>query len=304
MKKASKCYPLNQCALYKLRSKRLLEKRLCMKPGEVASVGKCSKYRVFPVPKNSGGVRSIEAPNEKLKGWQRRIWDLLARVEKPEWVISACRGKCHLDNAKRHQQNSFVLTIDISGFYSACEREYVYQFFYSKLCCSPDVAAILTDICTFEGGIPTGSPASQIVAYYAYEEMFQSIEALAESFGCTFSLYVDDMTFSSPADFSWRKLCNEVRLVLRRYGHRIKESKTHYYPGRKNKVITGVNLTPDGRLTAPNRLRRHVLDDTHAFKNSSDTALALKIKGRIQAASYIEGRPLFRQIYAEITEGE
>ena len=90
------------------------------------------------------------------------------------------------------------------------------------------MAQCLTDICTYQGGIPTGSPASQAVAYFAYAKMFEEIEDLARTYGCTFTLYVDDMTFSSQDNFSWKKLAYEVDGVLHKYGHRAKGSKTKY----------------------------------------------------------------------------
>ena len=88
----------------------------------------------------------------------------------------------------------YVLTIDIKKFYDNCTREPVYQFFVQKLKTSPDVAEILTNIITYSGG-------SQIMAFYAYSDMFSEISDLAKQCGCKFTLYVDDMTFSSTEPF-------------------------------------------------------------------------------------------------------
>ena len=38
-----------------------------------------------------------------------------------------------------------------------------------------DIAEILTAIVTYNGTIPTGCPTSQIIAFYAYQNMFQEI---------------------------------------------------------------------------------------------------------------------------------
>ena len=61
-------------------------------------------------------------------------------------------------------QQIFVVSIIIAL------RDRVYQFL-QKLLTSPDVAKLLSDITTLNY-IPTGSPSSQILAYFAYEEMF------------------------------------------------------------------------------------------------------------------------------------
>lgn len=300
MKKGIKRYPANQSPFYKLTTKKKLEEIMYMEPGESCRIAKSISYRVFSNKKSSGGYRKIEAPASKLKMWQRRIWTLLARIDKPSWVISGTVGKSYRDNAAIHSNNGFVLTMDIKAFYDACEREHVYRFFNEKMRCSKDVAAILTDICTFDGGIPTGSPASQIVAYFAYEEMFLEIASIAKSYGCLFSLYVDDMTFSSSDDFPWGKLSSDINSVLRRYGHSLKRSKTQYYPSKMYKVITGVALSPNGELRATNSLRLRILNNLHALKESEDLSLLPKVIGQIQATEFVEQRRMFQGIGSEL----
>lgn len=56
-----------------------------------------------------------------------------------------------------------------------------------------DLAGLCTDIVTYEGGIPTGCPTSQLLAFYAYENMFNEISEVAYKYGCIYSVYVDDI---------------------------------------------------------------------------------------------------------------
>lgn len=83
----------------------------------------------------------------------------------------------------------------------------------------------------------TGSPTSQLVAYFAYEKMFAEIKEVASSHGCIFTLYVDDMTFSSAEPFNKTKLQSEVSVLLRKYGHKEKSSKVRYYPKKAHKLL-------------------------------------------------------------------
>ena len=48
------------------------------------------------------------------------------------------------------------------------------------------------------------------IAYYAYEDMFANIKKIADKHGCLFSLYVDDMTFSSETPFNKDVLEREI----------------------------------------------------------------------------------------------
>lgn len=103
--------------------------------------------------------------------------------------------------------------------------------------------------------MPTGCPTSQIIAYYAYEDMFEEVNCITKQNNCVFTLYVDDMTFSSFLPFDLYKICDTVNSVLRKYGHRLKVSKTKYCSQKDFKLITGVAVTPDNKLKTSNNLQ-------------------------------------------------
>ena len=59
---------------------------------------------------------------------------------------------------------------------------------------------------------PTGCPTSQLIALYAYENMFNEIYDVACTNGCIFTVYVDDMTFSAEKVFDVNKMCIRDRM--------------------------------------------------------------------------------------------
>jgi hypothetical protein len=165
---------------------------------------------------------------------------------------------------------------------------------------SGDVAGILTDLITMNGGIPTGAPTSQLIAYYAYEKMFREIACMAENFGCVFSLYVDDMTFSSKRPFDPKKLANHVDIVLRRYGHKPKYKKVKYYSKDKIKIVTGVGVTPTHALVVPNKRMRTIIENYRKVDcvTEFDPERIESLRGQINAAHQID-----RTIFLDITRG-
>ena len=292
-----KKYDITQCALYKCRTKRRLECLLCLEPGDLKMINSVIKYHFFEIEKkHSNEMRQITAPTKTLKLVQKRILNLLQRVIRPNWLISGEKQKCYIDNGKAHLGGRYVLTIDIKKFYDNCTREPVYQFFIHKLKTSPDVAEILTNIVTYDGGIPTGCPTSQIMAFYAYLDMFSEIHYLAQSHNCIFTLYVDDMTFSSQEPFSPNALTHRVDRILKKYGHQPKYEKIKYYSPSDYKLITGTIITPQQTLAVPNRLQKAVYDSFQKVKPSiesivctaEDARQVLSLKGQIQAARNIE----------------
>ena len=213
------------------------------------------------------------------------------------------REKSYIDNGKFHLKSNYALMVDIKKFYDNCKREYVYRFFRDKMLNPPDVAEILTDIVTYEGGIPTGCPTSQLLAYYAYEDMFTKIKQIADDHGCLFSLYVDDMTFSCENLFDADSLKRDVDIVLRRYGHKPKYKKIKYYSKNVPKPITGTIVTKNNTLVTPNKLQEKVYKGFQDIKNldindnSEETIKKIAaLQGRIQASRNIEENKKFPEI--------
>ena len=292
-----KKYDITQCALYKCRTRKRLEYLLRLDPGGLKIIDGIIGYHKFEIDKkHSDEKREITSPDKTLKAIQRRILYLLQRVIRPEWLISGEKQKCYIDNGKAHLNGKYVLTIDIKKFYDNCTREPVYQFFVQKLETSPDVAEILTNIITYNGGIPTGCPTSQIMAFYAYSDMFSEIFDLAKQHGCKFTLYVDDMTFSSKEPFSSHQLSQMIDRVLRKYGHKPKYPKVKYYGPSDYKPITGTVVTPEHSLAVPNGLQKTIYDAFQTVKpligvetcSEEDARQILSLKGQIQAACNIE----------------
>lgn len=290
-------YDITQCALYKCRTKKRLEHLLCLEPGGLKIIDSIIGYHKFEIDKkHSDEKREITAPDKTLKAIQRRILYLLHRVIRPEWLISGEKQKCYINNGKAHIDGKYVLTVDIKKFYDNCTREPVYQFFVQKMKTSPDVAKKLTDIITYNGGIPTGCPTSQIMAFYAYSDMFSEISDLAKQFGCKFTLYVDDMTFSSKEPFSPDQLSQMIDCVLRKYGHKPKYRKVRYYGPSDYKPVTGTVVTPEHSLVVPNGLQKTIYNAFQTVKpligaeicSEDDAKRILSLKGQIQAARNIE----------------
>ena len=315
-----KKYDITQCALYKCQSKKRLEHLLLLEKGKLKEllIKVPDSYHMFeinkkgtkkdPVPEK----RQITAPDKELKEVQSRILRLLQSLIRPEWLISGEKGKCYIDNGKTHKYSEYFLTMDIKRFYNNCEREPVYCFFRNNMKTSPDVAAALTEIITYNKGIPTGCPTSQIIAFYAYQAMFKEINDVANSFGCIFTLYVDDMTFSSREPFNQKHLSRKVDQILRKYGHKPKYSKVKYRSKQRPKLITGTVVTPDHQLDIPNSLQKDIYDNFQAIKllqdssniSPEDKKLLQRLKGQIQSARNIadDRFPEIRRIVSKIDD--
>lgn len=295
--KIKKRYNIDQCALYKCASKKRLTRILRITDQELNNLNSLISYHSFDQVKKDGDRRSITAPNNDLKKIQKRILRLFVQILRPNWLVSGERGKSYIDNARSHLQSNYFLTIDIRKFYDNCSRNYVYNFFKHRMKMSSDVSALLTDIVTLERKIPTGCPTSQLIAYYAYEEMFQNIhDHVTKEHGCIFTLYVDDMTFSSNSPFNPGKLANDIDIILRRYGHKPKYSKVKYYSRKSNKLVTGVVVSKNNQLLVANNLRKKIYKGAMGQLEIMEKGMLpsgkelVSLKGRIQAGRNVNPR--------------
>ena len=291
-----KKYEVTQCALYKCSNQRRLEDLLTLQKYDLNKIKGVLSYHSFSIDKKgTDEKRKITAPDTTLKQIQSRILSLIQKVIRPEWLISGEKGKCYIDNGRSHLLSNYVLTIDIKKFYDNCKRDSVFRFFSSYLKTSGDVAGILTDIVTYSQGIPTGCPTSQLIAYYANQDMFEEINSIAKKYCCKFTLYVDDMTFSNTDPFEHKKMSYEIDRVLRKYGHKPKYKKIKFYPKKSPKPITGTIVTPNHQLDAPNNLQKKVYDNFQEITdiNASDRCspeqekTLLTLRGQLQAVRNI-----------------
>ena len=290
---ASRGYKIDQSPLYKSSNKRKLAVILQTECSTLLHAKDLIHYNVSEIEKGSGGFRTIYDPCKELKQVQRRIKNLLSRISIPTWVFSGRKSVCHVDNGKYHEHSFYFIQSDLHAFYDTCSRERVYRLFKDRFKCSSDVSALLSDLTTLtlEDGstvIPTGSPCAQLVAFFAYQDMFNELHKLARIHGCKFSLYVDDLTFSSKTPFSNPAVFEKKILqIVKRYGHSLSLSKTAYRGAGDVKIVTGVAITKEGSSTIPNRLRHKIVEGT-AQSCAGDTSTALCTLGRISSARMIE----------------
>ena len=284
MKKSNRrLYDLNQSPFFMLRSKKRLAEILFISSNKMAELASSKElYYHFEIPKAGTSItRPISAPRNDLKMVQSRIAGLMRRLQPPDYLFSPVKGRSYVDNARRHIGSYSVHLLDIENFYPKCKESKVYWFFNKKMKCSPDVSRILCKIICYQGSLPQGSPCSPFLAYLAYIDMWNEINATATTFGCKISVYVDDLTVSGssvPGHMIW-----SLKKIIKAHDHAInrKKEKCVY---KRPVEITGAILHSE-KLSPPNRQLKKLYEATialNAINHSSDLAISLasQIKGR------------------------
>lgn len=291
----NKTYSLEKSPLYKLRNRRKLAKLLIL-PDNYFRVFRVYKYNEFSKPKENGdGERHYMNPEAELKIIHKKIYKLIKRIEIPDWVKSAKQGESYITNCESHINSKYVLTMDISKFYDSASREYIYRLFDEVFKMEPDIASIMTNLLMNGERLPTGGPASQTIVFWAYKAMFNRMNELAVKYDCKFTLYVDDMTFSSKNPIS-SELQNKVIKLLGEYGLTAKREKSCYYTPSKFKKVTGCGINKKGELVLPNSKRKKIIDQFKICKESKDIKEIERLNGMLCSARQIE-KDIFPSIH-------
>jgi len=281
-----KIYPLNQSPLYKLKSRRKLAALFDMPVRELESLAKRpDNYRKFAIGKETDKPRKIEEPKARLERVHRRLFNLLRRIEPPEYLHSGVKGKSYITNAKEHIGSDTLITLDIRQFFPSTLGWHVFEFYHEIMRCTRDVSGLLTTLSTCDNHVPTGSCLSQIIAFYAHYHMFEEMFARTSSQGLKMTCYVDDITISGKNANG--TVLYQVRGILKKRGLVSHPKKERIFGKGCPKEVTGSIIVNSG-LRLPNRKHKKIHEEIDIVLKQEDTEHKLKainvVLGRVVAA--------------------
>ncbi|EKU57430.1 MULTISPECIES: reverse transcriptase family protein [Acinetobacter] len=230
-------YDISQSILYKLHSKRKLSDILGIPLNSFKVLKNDSYYSCFDLEQKNK-IRSIQQPIDQLFIVHQRIASLLGRIHHPDYLHSGRKKHSIITNASQHLfSDKRTLTIDIESFFTSTTRDKVFQFFMRELKQSPDVADTLSHLLTFNDHVPTGSPASMSIAFWANKRLFDELSRFSKNRDTIMTVYVDDLTFTGCGVNS--NFLTNAKKIIEKYNLKVKENKIFLYKENQAKFITG-----------------------------------------------------------------
>ena len=291
-KSERKSLQIDNCWLFAISSKVDLARRLSTEKSSVSVAdlhrlsGDLGNFKLFKI-RQRGKEREVQEPKRELQRLHARIHKLLARIQVPNYLHSAVKGKSYLTNARAHAFGSPTIKIDVKKFFPSVQRVAIFTFFERTMHCRRDVAGLLADLLSFDARLPTGSSASPIIAYYAFKPMFDALHALAERNGLEMTCYVDDITMSG--DDAGRNVLFEAHRIISSFG--LKSHKMKVFPANRPKIITGVCNSTEGERV-PNGLHLKIkrgFDELELAQTATERDKTLvQLLGRMEAARQID----------------
>jgi len=276
-----KGYHFKQSPFFKLQSKARLAALLHLSPCKLKEVSNKAKFfylerEIYSQEKRK--YRQVEVPQYVMKTVHNRITSLMNRIEVPDYILSPGSGKSTIDNALLHQGSQCLFKIDIKSYFPSISKRKIYNFFHAKMECSKDVSAILAEIVTVSGHLPTGSSLSPIMSYHVNSDMWKEISLRAIESGCKLSVWVDDICISGsmiPGSLIW-----DIKKII--HNHNFSYHKEVFYERKDPKSITGIIVTSNkimprkGHYKKLRELQRQLMQESH---DCAQVILNLKVQG-------------------------
>lgn len=257
------------------------------------------KYRNFQIPKKSGGVRIIHAPEAQLALLQSRLAELLyacvhdRKKDDPRfWFASHGfhKGRTIISNAEVHKRHRFVFNLDLEDFFGTINFGRVRGFFIndSMFALEPKVATIIAQIACHNNALPQGSPCSPVISNLIGNILDSRLLALARDERCTYTRYADDLTFSTNEKLFSTKIAvnvhgaewevgTKLRKTIEKSGFFINPTKTRMSLRRSRQTVTGLVVNEKANIKqdyyrAARAMCNAVFQTGYYFKYGNDPA--------------------------------
>lgn len=285
-------------------------------------------YKIYKIPKKSGGHRVIAQPAKETKFIQHwLIKNLFNRLPVHRCAKAYKTGGSIKQNAFAHKNNSYMAKFDFKNFFNSIQYSHVTSFLaqnFGNEFVAEDIERIAQVCCVKipskeELCLSVGAPTSPLLSNAILFEFDTKIFAWCIEHSFEYTRYADDLTFST----SIRDSCNKIEPMLRaviddlaNLDLVINERKTTHLSKKFKRRVTGLIIDNNNNISLGRDRKRKISAMVHQFSigilKESDV---YKIQGLLGFAVDIEpefisrmndkyGNEVIDDIFKKRTHGE
>ncbi len=212
-----------------------------------------SCYKSLCVPrKRRSEPRIVYEVNDNLKNIHKNILtSIAAKVDFPEYVQGFVSKRSIVTNASIHLGRRYVLNLDIKDFFESIKIDKVVQVFEELLGCNQEVASIFAQVCTLNECLVQGANTSPILANLVCIELDKKLVEIGQEYGCSYSRYADDITFSGEEVPKKKKISR----CIESYGFKLNPDKWKCQCRGKPQYVTGLTVFDEVMPRLPKQVK-------------------------------------------------
>lgn len=227
---------------------------------------KSTLYRSFKIPKRSGGLRQIDAPQEELMAALKELKYIFENKLFASYHTSAfayVKGRSTIDAVRRHQRNKsrWFLKLDFHNFFGSTTPDFVMSqlktiFPFNEIIANyygkPELEKALS-LCFLNGGLPQGTPISPTLTNLMMIPTDHCIAKVTRDMTphLVYTRYADDIILSSDISFKWSDVQEKIIDIIKQFNapFTLNTSKTRYGSSAGRNWNLGVMLNANNEIT-------------------------------------------------------
>jgi retron-type reverse transcriptase len=233
-------------------------------------------YKVYTIPKRSGGERTIAQPARETKLIQKWLVEKVFNSLPIHDSATAYRlGASIKKNAEMHEKSKYMVKLDFKNFFPSIKYRDVGRHLQSYLSDEyelNDIKRMALVSCLHTGGhdfsLSVGSPASPCLSNSIVYELDTLIQEWCKKNKVTYSRYADDLTFST----NQRNISSEVEGMVKGFLDEINSAKleintkkTVHLSKRHRRMVTGVIINSENKISLGRDRKREISALVHKY---------------------------------------
>lgn len=245
------------------------------------------EYQLFSIPKKTGGLRHIAAPNPKTSLNLIKVKYLLEQdlhLLSHNSAYAYVKGRCTKDALLKHVEHNsnFYLKIDLKDFFTSCNADFIFKQLM-QLQIMATISEIYGEIienyfktiinyCLLDGGLPQGSPVSPLLTNLIMVPLDFYITEHCKEKGLFYTRYADDILISGKENFNFNDEINYLRGLFENHApFKINERKTRYGSNKGRNWNLGLMVNQKNEITIGYRKKERLRATIFNFFNDLTT---------------------------------
>lgn len=228
-------------------------------------------YKLFYIPKKSGGKRQIAQPNRETKAVQYALIETFFYSLDASSIATAYVKKSSplVKNVNPHVSFDYTLKTDFKNFFPSIKPQDFFLQLTSTFNLTPDDEdlRVLRNSCFSKHlgyyALSIGAPSSPVISNLTMTELDLRLLSIAKKIDprSVITRYADDLAFSTNIKGACAKFYTELNALLKKTKSPkllINPKKTLFLSRKTNKTLTGLVITPQKKISIGRKKKRYI----------------------------------------------